>query len=533
MATTYRIHPAIGIARVGDSPDGYFIGPEFPGHELDMTDPEFSRPPNGLYKDDGKIKRQGARFRIYQYEEVDGKEVAVREITHRIADIEWKVKLVNRKAAGSKIFRERGNRNPLTNPTRLIIDSGHKTIQGILAGKIRLEGAFQGGSDRPHPVPLGDLITDGQGRLIVLGGFGKSFSPEEDNPLTDTFNNVGWCDDTSDGSVNATIRLDGGKELEVEPAWVIVGPPDFAPPIGNVVSLYDIVYEASFKNWGEHHDPLLEKGKISFTRHIMPLLHRAADFYWVDANSSNSPYGGHGPGDRGDFRNQGFLRTLNDKDTDTSSEAFKFRFRVLKELRSPDGNGGCMPFVQAEGRPIRLPRVTEPVYEIMECWAQGKFESDFDPDAAPPKFSDLPFEDQPFALDKAALDACVGASLYPGIEAPRILRHPTDIYEAPFRIKRDTGPGTITQGLALPWQSDFYACSEGWWPAQRPNNVFLPGGTPTGRRVEWAVDIEDRNQFLDHWAELGFIVENPDFDPADRDSIRYFERERNISRSSS
>ena len=28
-----RIHPAIGIARVGGSEEGYFIGPEIPGEE--------------------------------------------------------------------------------------------------------------------------------------------------------------------------------------------------------------------------------------------------------------------------------------------------------------------------------------------------------------------------------------------------------------------------------------------------------------------------------------------------------------------
>jgi hypothetical protein len=29
-----RIHPAIGIARVGRSPEGFFIGPEIPGVAL-------------------------------------------------------------------------------------------------------------------------------------------------------------------------------------------------------------------------------------------------------------------------------------------------------------------------------------------------------------------------------------------------------------------------------------------------------------------------------------------------------------------
>ena len=31
MPVTYRIHPGIGVARVGDSPDDFFIGPEAPG----------------------------------------------------------------------------------------------------------------------------------------------------------------------------------------------------------------------------------------------------------------------------------------------------------------------------------------------------------------------------------------------------------------------------------------------------------------------------------------------------------------------
>ena len=30
MATIYKIHPAIGVARVGNSPTEFFIGPESP-----------------------------------------------------------------------------------------------------------------------------------------------------------------------------------------------------------------------------------------------------------------------------------------------------------------------------------------------------------------------------------------------------------------------------------------------------------------------------------------------------------------------
>jgi hypothetical protein len=45
MATSYKIYPTIGIARVGNSPDAMFIGPEAPGIVPDA---------DGSYRDDQK-----------------------------------------------------------------------------------------------------------------------------------------------------------------------------------------------------------------------------------------------------------------------------------------------------------------------------------------------------------------------------------------------------------------------------------------------------------------------------------------------
>ena len=51
------IHPAIGVARVGNSPHEWFLGPETPGpHPV---------PPGGFKDAAGRIKRQAARFRLY------------------------------------------------------------------------------------------------------------------------------------------------------------------------------------------------------------------------------------------------------------------------------------------------------------------------------------------------------------------------------------------------------------------------------------------------------------------------------------
>src|SRR5215203_4353828 len=102
----YRIHPAVGIARVGDavrSDTGnsfYFIGPEFP----DV--PANCHPQSGIYGEfktaDGRIKPQAARFRIFEYEKGnDGKFHPLGEVmtsdTTRTVKIAWTVHLANRK----------------------------------------------------------------------------------------------------------------------------------------------------------------------------------------------------------------------------------------------------------------------------------------------------------------------------------------------------------------------------------------------------------------------------------------------------
>ena len=101
------------------------------------------------------------------------------------------------------------------------------------------QGSFKG-----NTVPLGEASTDANGRLIVVGGFGVSRS----FPTTaiDNFaDNNNWHDDTSDGPVSASVHfLDGRPDQKVDKsAWVICCQPDFAPGIGNIVTLYDALVD--------------------------------------------------------------------------------------------------------------------------------------------------------------------------------------------------------------------------------------------------------------------------------------------------
>jgi len=197
---TIKIHPAIGIARVGNSPTEYFVGPEKPGVHT---------PPPGGYRDaQGRIKRQAARFRLFGY---DTKGKLIGEVTAKDADITWKVSLANKKAEWIKFQGRKSitntslRRNPtVTDRNSLIINPAPRSLSGSNQAASFDTGKFLGVS-----VPLGDMRTEKDGRLLVLGGFGKSASPAH-MLLSEFANNDGWYDDVSDGPVTASVKFKNG-----------------------------------------------------------------------------------------------------------------------------------------------------------------------------------------------------------------------------------------------------------------------------------------------------------------------------------
>jgi len=533
--TTYEIHPAIGIARLGSSrltsEEGSFIGPEPDGS------------PPARYRDPaGDLKRQAARFRLFACQRDDQRRLlaATELTTTAVRSLTWTVQLANRKGVARRQYATRaGFRNNATcrdaDDRSLIIDPGPRSVS--LPGE---RGVFDTGRFRATPVYLGEITMEPGGRLVVLGGQGRAGSdppqPRLNRETGHFADNDNWYDDIADGPVTATVELPGGTVAQAL-AWVIVGPPDFAPGITNLVTLYDLLFDLAVKR-NLLPAPTDPPGKVSFTRHIQPILERSLGYRWVNRAAAFG-YGnrgtGHAPGGPGDFSSRWAALA------DPSPASRHLRASLTARLRNPDPRGP-----QPDIDPLELlPRLTDhewihsdaanvlPLtmtqYKIMQAWADGDFVSDLGRPAAG-------HELLPDALTRVALQSCVGGALYPGIEVNGyIMNFPDRFVEGePFRISHDAvKSGEVTQYNAVPWQSDFLYCRWeetrgrmwkrlGWWPAQRPDDVFTQVGSSD--MVPWARGLgHEFQEMIDHWDRLGFVVDrgppgNPFFIEDERDT---------------
>ena len=494
----FKIHPSIGIARIGNSPTEFFIGPEIPGQK---------DPPQGGYKDSqGRIKRQAARFRVFAYDK-EGKEIG--EITTEEAHIQWIVHLANKKAAWHRfqgLDRNAPLRNEkITNRSDLKIDPGQRTINGINQSALFDTGSFMGTT-----IPLGEIKTDDKGRLLVLGGFGNSHSPTNaDLPDTEFANNDEWFDDVSDGPVNAFITLkDSRKSFDAIGSWVICPPPDFAPPITSVITMFDTLRQAAVKRFG-----LKIPVKPSFTNDIYPILQRAMGMRFVnklkpmkEGNAAATPKSAM------QAPKPPSHSTIPAVISATATHAA--RKAIFKKLRDPklpynvkSKDDSDMPmlwsdyYVNGQNQPLTMIQ-----YNYMKKWMNGNFINDWVGEPQPGTTI------SPEGLDRAALEACVGGAFYPGIEASWMLR---DVYSfiEPYRLDNSVlEAGDVTKQMALPWQADFTDCRQedpyAWWPSQRPDQVFVEGHTV---QLEWTRDlIYSFKDMVHKWHRLGFVVKKGD-----------------------
>lgn len=496
-----RIHPSIGVARIGNSQE-YFIGPEVP-HP--------TAPPGGGYRDgDGRLKRQAARFRVYGYDAQGG---VVAELTAENADVRWTVHVANKKAAwydflvaldlpeaATTSAPRRNAAVPASQRGKLVIDPGARSV----TGRDQRSAAFDTGTFFDVPVSLGELRTDGDGRLIFLGGRGVSASPFPGNSLTTFANNGGWHDDVSDGPVTAAVKVDG-REIPVDPGWVIVGPPNYAPDIVTVQTMYDVIYDAMVGRY------LPRKPKPSFQEDLYPLFRQFVDSQWVNYGFFVQ-FGWQAPNE---FTRPDFMVKLAAPGTQFQ----ELRLQIAGMFRDP-AYASPQPlqwppiYGDAFGNFDASPRVgfavTNTLYGYLQSWVSGNFVSDFDPTWQPPASLDaVALERQPSTLDRAALHFCMGGPFHPGCELTWPMRL-ISMYAAPFRLRHrpssfpetdygefltqatvtaddgplaQSGPGDLTKWMAVPWQTDTASCRSGYppgadryiptfWPSRVPNHVL-------------------------------------------------------------
>lgn len=468
MGVVYKIHPAIGIARVGNHKDAFFIGPELLGSPGVEIGPKGREMQVLHYKKDGLTKRQAARFRVFSFEQDDrGGLKLIGEVTADDARIEWKVDLCNRKAALARAIDGHPalprNTGIADRDSLVIRNPKPVTISGKNLRTREFNGRFLG-----KKVYLGELRTDAKGRLLVLGGRGQSGSVPDGARLGDWANNDKWYDDVSDGPVSAVITFPGENPIAVHHAsWVVIAPPDFAPSIASIVTLYDIAFQAA-----------IEKGALkpddvpSFRRHIRPLIERAAALRWVN-----------------NFSRWSELALLDWNElASTATRYADLRGRVAQRLQNPGLTGFNMPNFMK-------------VY--LDQWAKGNFISDLKGKGG----GDVSLPEQ---IDRAALDACVGNNFFPGIEASLNLRD-KDIYARPFRLDHTNlgkvYPGCLTEIMALPWQADFFACDDRvWWPSQRPDIAMTDANRIPTSEANWVAPVGGYKEMVEHVLHLGFVV---------------------------
>lgn len=550
-----RIHPAIGIARVGNSVEGVFVGPQ-------VCDPS---PPAGGYRDAaGALKRQAAEFRVYGYG-ADGQVLC--ELTSGNARIDWHVHLANRKAAwyqwkqaldieeaaADAVLRRNVSIVDPAAREALVIDAGRRHIpcnsRHGAAGAVLAHGRFF-----TTKVLLGELRIGAKGRLHVLPGHGRAGSPQR-LPIYDSqaplgFANAdGWYDDIADGPVEASVGI-GGREIECEAAWVVTAPPNYAPQLKSLTTLYDVLRDAYVQaGWLPPLPP-----QVSFRDEVLPILRRLTDLQWVNQGFA-AQFGHFGAYDFADPAlvarlSRGAGRKTSPTDADAALRRQIFRsFRVpgaatTQPEQWPWIYGDADSDDPANASPRRFAALTRTQHAILARWAQGDFVEDWPPPptpAAPGRIDALDVKLQPATLDRAALEFCLGDIFHPGNEMTWPMRH-VSLYASPFRIRprapgepaldpgpvlrasdldgpnsplRAQGPGDLTRWMAVPWQADTAMCGSGYdaaydpalpsyWPAHVPNHVLnpdhydaiaRPGATPQARadafaqRSDWSNPI--------------------------------------------
>jgi hypothetical protein len=509
-AAKFRIYPSIGIARLGNGPaekQHVIFSPEIPWANLFETDNQYLMP-------DGKIKKQAQRFYIY---ECDSSGKPLRQIDPVDYDIRWSAEVANKKPfwydfnnsldlsivsknrnvspefAKNKIapgipavqrnpnVLNMGKRLPhgynyrkelVNNPPAVSVDQTNtrQLIPGQFpnAGR-RAESLLAKSLDtEPVQVSLGTIEYD-EGTLIYYAADGVSASLNPSDLNTDFADNSNWYDDICDGRITATITSRStGATYHLDDAWsaawIATAPPDYAPQIHPISSMYDIICGAG-----------TDKYEPEFSL-VFPLLYGLYRMQWVNLGDFLAP----------SFREvidkltgEGKLKFLFQKQPRGEADAVRekifslFRnpaYPVLNEPIIPSSSTTSiedrgvgttelmLPYypgdgVNYPGSPAQWFAVPPLLYEQLKKWKDGDFKPmrlpDSDIDAIGEVFRRQFLEaarderKRPLLMTRAVLETLYGGGFHPGVELTWPMRHNL-IYAVNVEVYED-----ITENFGL------------------------------------------------------------------------------------
>jgi hypothetical protein len=511
-AARFRIYPSIGVARLGNGPaekQHVIFSPEIPWANLFETDNHYLMP-------DGKIKKQAQRFYIF---ECDKRGKPVRQIDPADYDIRWSAEVANKKPfwydfnnsldlsivsrnrnvspdfARNKIAPGIGaaQRNPnvldmgerlpdgynyrkelVNNPAAVTVDQKNprQSIPGQFpnagGGGQSLLAASLGTA--PAQVDLGTLEYD-EGVLIFYAADGVSASLNPSDLNTDFADNSNWYDDICDGRITATIksrstgvthRLDDAESA----AWVVTAPPDYAPQIQPISTLYDIISGAG-----------TNKYEPEFSL-VFPMLYRLYRMQWVNLGDFLAP----------SFREvidkltqEGKLKYLFQKHPKGEADAVREKiFDLFRNPAYPDLNEPIIPSssttgiedrgigtdelklpyypgdgINYPGSPAQWFAIPPLLYEQLKKWKDGDFKpmrlpaSALDMDAIGEvfrkKYLDAAKDEskRPLLMTRAVLETLYGGGFHPGVELTWPMRHDL-IYAENLEVYAD-----VTENFSL------------------------------------------------------------------------------------
>lgn len=540
----FAIYPAVGVARLGDSPE-FYIHPDEP--TLDLSPVTFDLPLNpnltkiGKFRDSSnRIRRQAARFRVYEvkWRAYNNKTWIPSDPVKHIkagsgVELKWKVSVANAKSFAAYAPPAANKDPPLLATRTKLSATADISSTGFLTHKVLT--VAKAAPSRPNDIVLGAITVDADGNLLFVGGEGQCFS---DGTPFDTANGVlfqaKWFDDVCDGKIECEVLENGVSKGSALPAWIVTGKPAFSQAMPEIESLYDIARVMAVNRGMWPFDRT-----TSFVRDVFPFLRAVERLRWT----SRKARGVHTTG-QVLVNKSSALADFADKANATARALRRNFFDRLTYPRLPlhsyhDATGAIdenfdNAFVRAQAarppKPKSMPEMWDTFIVGTTYWhiyhlSRDRYTDDYDRVAgipAQPAFATQTPLEQLDTLNRAHMGTMLGGSTMPGLEVGfRVGEWPT--WMMAFRINHATvNPGDLTASLSVPWPKDYSACSDDdapleWWPPGRPIHI----NDSTGAVKRWDRGWKGLSTVPTGWKGLGFLK----FDTA---SGEYRETERTL-----